>query len=93
MKADTTAQIKARIAHIRLFYGDADQDAALLESLLKEREELEVIKSKIEALAVHCEPRYEVQGGTIIRKLRDIVASGTPPEPTGQHRAATGSRA
>lgn len=39
MTETSIAQINDRIAHLRLVYGDADQDAALLEALLKEREE------------------------------------------------------
>lgn len=38
MTEATTAQITARIAHIRHVYGDADQDATLLEALLEERD-------------------------------------------------------
>lgn len=79
MTEASTAQINARIAHIRLVYGDADQDAALLEALLKDRETLAFIKSQIEAIAAHCAPRYEVQGGTVTRKLRDIIASQPAP--------------
>lgn len=81
MTEASTAQINARIAHIRLVYGDADQDAALLEALLKDRGRVKALEDALRTKAAMIELGEKIAWGSdvaLMREAADALAASQP---------------